>query len=123
GRHAGRFRHQLALDGERRAAAWARAAMRAGAARGRLVVIIGRLDVIQGIVAASILAIARRAILGEAAAALVGLRALPARRGVARTAEGRHAVEARGAIARRAAERAFALGHLDMLWRQFVEEA
>src|SRR4029079_14992912 len=38
-------------------------------------------------------------------------------------AERRHVVEARRAVAGRAAVRALALGHLDVALRQFVEEA
>src|SRR4051794_8515736 len=132
-RGAGRFRHQLALDGERRAARRRAAAPpltlprtrgrgRCGAAGSHIIVVIDRIDVVERVVADALLAVARRAGLGEAGAVPVGLGALPARRRIVR-AERHHAVEARGAVALLAAERALALGHLDVALRQLVEEA
>ena len=60
-------------------------------------------------------AVARRAGLGEAAAALVGLRALPARRARSSSRTLVHRVEARGAVVcAEVAEAALALRHLDI---------
>src|ERR1051326_4737367 len=93
-----------------------------GRPTGRNVIVVIRLHVIERVVANALVAVARRAFLREAAAVLVGLGALPAGRRVVR-AERRHVVEARRAVAGGAAERALALGHLDIGLRQFVEEA
>src|SRR5437870_4387998 len=119
GARAGRLGDELALDGERAGAtgageaghaldgrpfsrAWARCVI----ARDRVLVVLALL------------------LLEATRAGGALLRALPARRAVAR-AEMRHVVEARGAViaATHAAEAAFGFGHLDMRLRQLVEEA
>src|SRR6516162_8550005 len=107
---AGRFGDQLAFDGERKTAPrlTARAAMNAPSRSGASG--IGHHIVINGV---------RVGILVEAAPAL---RALPARRAVARAEMG-HLVETRGAGVAVAGEAAFRRSHLHMRLRQLVEEA
>src|SRR5262249_54087805 len=108
---AGGFRHQFALDGQRRAFLVAREA--------EIAAVESRLLLVE---TAARLALCFSCTIAAAAAAR--LRALPTRRGVTRS-EGFHIVEARRAVAAGAAPRRAALGFrdLDACDRQLVEEA
>src|SRR5688572_22111813 len=112
---AGGFGDQFALDGERPAVA-REAACAALAARGELAFVFLRVIALRAVVEAEAAPLL--------AARLVGLRALPARRAVARAERG-NLVEARRAITAGSAPTAaaLALGDLDVLRRQLVEEA